>query len=59
VRSVSGCLVNDRSTIRSDAARSIDAVGANCRAARLGKNERSKRDHDGERNAFHFNSNDL
>jgi len=54
VRSVSGCLVNDRSTIRSDAARSIDAVGANCRAAGLGKNERSKRDHDGERNVFHF-----
>jgi hypothetical protein len=46
--------VDDRHPIGSDASRSVDTFGASGGVALLGESERSKRNHDGEYNVFHF-----
>ena len=46
--------MDNRRPVGSDASRSVDPVGASGGVALLGESERSKRNHDGEYNVFHF-----
>ena len=49
-----GCFVHDRRTIWADASRSVDPVDARSGVGLLSDSERTKYNHEGQHNVFHF-----